>query len=191
MKTPQSIFAAAVLAATVSLLPSLVAEDAVAPGTKVDDNRPTRTPDDAATTGASRALNSGAMVMKARQADFGARDEIVAKMSDGIAAAARALTALGERAGQFKGDVKTEFKAAMDRAHVRADQARKSIDTARNAPAEKWPEARNNLAADYEAYGAAVARVESIAAIGEAKSDAKVGAAGTVETKTQEPKSGN
>jgi hypothetical protein len=190
MKT--TTFSFPTLTRTLSLSLGLVAAQGLwaqqdaAPGTMGGKTKPVA--DVAAVMGASATLDAGATVMKARTADFAARDEIVTQMSARLDASVKSLHLLQDRSTQFKGQVSEEFKAALNNARTREQQTRKSIDFARSATAETWREARSNVAADYEAYAAALTRIEAVASVGTTKADAKVGAAGTVETKSLEPK---
>lgn len=169
-----------------ALAPGLWAQQEASPGTMGGKTK--TAPDVAVVAGASSSLDAGATVMKARTAEFSGRDQIVGQINERVDASVRALQSLRERSTQFKGQVSEEFKAALNNARTREQQVRKSIDIARAATTETWREARSNLAADYESYGAALARVEAVASVGTTKADAKVGAAGTVETKSLEPK---
>ncbi len=188
MKTLRTAFLSLALT-SVALSPALVAAEKpeAAPGTM--GGKTTSTPDITTFTEASAALDSGPTVMKARSAEFGTRDTIVSDMGDRIQASVGALSTLEQnRTKEFKGEVRTEFKAAFETVRTREQQVRKSLDAARNANSDTWAAARSNLAADYEAYGAAVTRVETVASVGATRADARVGAAGTIETKSVETK---
>lgn len=158
-----------------------------APGTS--GGKATRTPDINAFAEASAALDAGPTVAKARAANFSTRDDIVTNLNQRIDSSLTAAKSIEDRLSSLRGEVRTEFKAAQETVRLREQQVRKSLDAARSATTETWSEARSNLAADYEAYAASMTRLETVASVGAHQADARVGAAGTVETKSLEPKS--
>lgn len=188
MKTLRLTFLPLALAAT--LTTTLTAQQQnrePAPGTT--GGKATRTPDINAFSEASTALDSGPTVAKTRSATFVMRDTLISGLGTRIDASTVAANGIENRLTALRGEVRTEFKAAQETVRMREQQVRKSLDAARTATAETWSEARSNLAADYEAYAAALTRLETVASVGANQADARVGAAGTVETKTLEPKS--
>lgn len=104
-----------------------------------------------------------------RMATHASRDQIVADVETRMKASESALASMRSSASAMSAEGRRAFDAAADDAKARAAALRKSIDAARRASASEWENARAQLAADYDAYAAALARVDTTAGIAPAR----------------------
>lgn len=117
-----------------------------------------------ATMVASGFLEAGSTATRVRDASVSIREEMYTQLNSRIDASANAMAALGRRSSQLRGESRAEFAAALKDAQAREKQLRSSLQTSRTASPETWADSRSAVAADYEAYAAAVSRAEAIAA---------------------------
>jgi hypothetical protein len=126
----------------------------------------------------SVVLDAGPVASQVRGAALETRQKVMAEMDARIEASARAMVALQKSSEQLKGTAQADFKAAVKEAGARESQLKKSLKAAGKAKADTWGKARSDVAADYEAYAAAVTHAEAVASAGGAKPT------GAVENKT-------
>lgn len=112
---------------------------------------------------ASVALDAGPTVTTIRSAAFAAHEPLAADVDRRMEASAKAMVELKQRAKLLDASAQAEFKAAVKDADARAKQLKKSAKAVRKGSQETWDKDRDSLAADYDAYASAMARVEAAA----------------------------
>lgn len=108
-------------------------------------------------------LNAGPSVQQVQTADVQTRGEVIAQMEHELDASDNAIAAAKVRAKTLDADGKAQFDTAVNDAHARAKALKKSMKTAKKADADAWADSRAKLAADYDAYTKAMARVDDTA----------------------------
>lgn len=117
-------------------------------------------------TGRSQAaiaasLDSQNFAPTLRAATVASRGQVITDIEGRIASAETALNAVEKTTTAMSADGRKQFKAASDDAKEKAKALRKSVQEARRASEEEWESARAQLAADYHAYAASLARIDS------------------------------
>lgn len=113
------------------------------------------------TVSVATALDSHTVLPTIRAGMFESREQLIADIDNRLNNADRALASIRASRAQMSATGRDQFKAAEDDVKAREKALRKSLRAARNASAAEWETARNQLAADYEAYAAALARVDA------------------------------
>ncbi len=112
----------------------------------------------------SVALDAGPTATTIRSATFTTREQLTTDVDQRMDAGAKAMVEFKERAKLLDASAQAEFKVAVKDADARAKQLKKSAKSARKGSEETWGKDRDSLAADYEAYASAMARVEAATA---------------------------
>jgi hypothetical protein len=105
-------------------------------------------------------LESRTVVPALRSATIETRGNVFTDLESRLNAADSALNSVERSTAEMSAEGRKQFKAASDEAKDRAKALRKSVQAARKANATEWESARAHLAADYEAYAAALARID-------------------------------
>lgn len=117
------------------------------------------------------ALGANAMASSIQAWAFDSREQLAGEVESRVDASGRAIDALARQGSRLKDSQAGAIFAAAVRASETAEkQLRRSLEAARSAWDRKWGEARTAVAADFTAYAAAVAHVESVMAEGSADS---------------------
>jgi|GEM_PF-6909303 len=111
--------------------------------------------------GAATSLDVSAMVHEIHGATQATRATVLSQVDHNIDATAHVVADLRHSGRQLKGEARAQFDAAYDGARAQEKAVKRSLHEARKAKDETWDDAQAKLAADYEAYGQAVARVEA------------------------------
>jgi hypothetical protein len=122
---------------------------------------------------ASAALRAGPSALDLRAANADTRTQLASDLDTRIAASAKSMNATRVQAKSLRGEAQAEFKAAARDVDTREKELKASVKAARRASVDAWPEARANVAANYEAYLQAVSRAEAAAAGTEANARVK------------------
>lgn len=99
-----------------------------------------------------------------RATSLSSRDHVIADLESRLSATETALSGLEGPSREMTAEGRKHFKALSDDVKDRARALRKSAQAARKASEQEWDSARAQLAADYEAYAAALARADAAAA---------------------------
>jgi hypothetical protein len=119
-----------------------------------------------ASTGTAREvatiLNTSATVQAINDAPFASRGTITKDVTARIEAAKDLLDKLDTRAAEADAGVRSAFAKARSEVLARESAVRDSVQQAKGTEAEPaWEAARDALARDYEAYGAAATNAEA------------------------------
>jgi hypothetical protein len=79
-----------------------------------------------------------------------------------LAASESAVAAARNSMSQMSATGRQSFNTAADEVKAKAKDLRKSLKEARKASATEWDSARAQLAADFDAYAASLARMDAI-----------------------------
>lgn len=111
------------------------------------------------------SLESTTVVPSIRAGMHEGRDTLMADIETRVNAGDAAVSAMRRTERDMSAEGRAAFKAADDEVKARAKALWKSIRAAKNASAAEWDAARAQLAADYEAYATAMARIDATAGI--------------------------
>lgn len=113
------------------------------------------------TVSVATTIDTASVAPTIRAGTFEAREQVAADIESRLKNADTALASVRNSSAQMSAAGRTQFKAAEDDVKDREKALRKSLRAARKASAAEWDAARTQLAADYEAYASAVARVDA------------------------------
>ena len=111
------------------------------------------------------SLESTTVVPAIRAGMHEGRDTLVADIETRVNAGDAAVSAMRRTERDMSAEGRAAFKAVDDEVKARAKALWKSIRAAKTATAAEWDAARAQLAADYEAYATAMARIDATAGI--------------------------
>ena len=111
------------------------------------------------------SLDSATFAPTLRGASIGTRAQVIADLESRLTSAESALNSIGSTTAEMSADGQKQFKAASDEVKEKARALRKSVQAARQASDAQWESARAQLASDYEAYAAALARIDAASGI--------------------------
>lgn len=143
----------AIMQPAVSPAPSIIAAD---PGL-LPTGRPV--------VSAAGTINAMTFAPTIRSAPMSSREQIIADIEARMKTSDTAMDSFRSSASQMSTDGRRTFKAADDDVKEKAAALKKSIRAARKANDAEWDNARAQLAADYEAYGNALVRVDAAAGV--------------------------
>lgn len=95
-----------------------------------------------------------------RMMTIASRDVMLTDIDARVKNTETAMAKLRSTSNQMSAEGRQQFDAATDEVKTRANAVQKSIKDARHASDAQWDSARAQLAADYEAFAAAVARID-------------------------------
>jgi hypothetical protein len=119
------------------------------------------TPTGRSTVAISSSMDATTYVPTIHAASFATRDQVIADIDNRVKNSEAGLTTVRGTLNEMSADGRRAFNAAADDVKDKAKALRKSIDKARKAKDADWDNARAQLAADYEAYAAALARIDA------------------------------
>jgi hypothetical protein len=96
-----------------------------------------------------------------RAATIASRGQVITAIESRVGSAETALHAIEKSTAEMSEDGRRQFTAASGEAKAKARALRQSVEAARRANENEWDGARAQLAADYYAYAAALARIDS------------------------------
>jgi hypothetical protein len=108
------------------------------------------------------ALDAQNFAPALRAASVASRSHVVSAIESRLASAETALSNVEKSTSEMSDDGRREFRALSDAAKERAKALRQSVEVARRANENEWDGARAQLAADYHAYAASLARIDSV-----------------------------
>ena len=115
------------------------------------------------------SLDSQNFAPTLRAATASSRGKLIGEVESRIASAETALNAAEKSSAEMSESGRKQFKSASDFAKRKAEALRKSIHAARNASEDDWEGARAQLGADYHAYAAALAQIDSVTGVAPAR----------------------
>lgn len=142
-----------------------IMQPAVTPSPTVIAADPGLLPTGRPTVAAATSINAHVYTPTIRAASFSTREQVIADIEARMKTSDAAMGTFRSSAAQMSADGRRTFKAADDEVKDKAAALKKSIRAARKASDAQWDSARAQLAADYEAYGAALARVDVAAGV--------------------------
>jgi hypothetical protein len=98
-----------------------------------------------------------------RTATVANRNQVIADIESRITASESAVGSMRNTASQMGTEARRQFNAASDDVKEKAKALRKSLAAAKKATDQEWESAKAQLASDFEAYGAALGRIDSAA----------------------------
>lgn len=96
-----------------------------------------------------------------RSMTFASRDQMLNDIEARVKSSEKAIASLHGTTNQMGTAGRQQFNTAADDVKAKAKALRKSLKDARKATDAQWDAARAQLAADYEAYAAAVAQIDA------------------------------
>jgi hypothetical protein len=129
------------------------------------DAEPVLTPTGRSQTAIAASLDSQNFAPTLRAATAASRGKLIGEVESRIASAETALSAVEKSSAEMSESGRKQFKSASDYAKRKAEMLRKSIHAARNASEDDWESARAQLGADYHAYAAALAQIDSVTGV--------------------------
>ena len=107
------------------------------------------------------SLKTAETTARIRQAEMEMRATTLTAVDSKVDATESSVERLQRTARHLEGGVRDRAKTAFDEVRAKEKAVRSSLKEARRAGAEEWSEAREHLAANYEAYAQAVASAEA------------------------------
>lgn len=117
------------------------------------------------TVGIATSLDAPRVTTTIRGQSDTARDQLIADIETRLDASQTALRGFRSSTREMSAESRDQFEAAADDLKAKEKALKKSLKAARKADAQEWNNARTQLAADYEAYAAAAARIDALAGI--------------------------
>jgi hypothetical protein len=114
-------------------------------------------------SGTSVTLDSARIAPGIRSMMMENRDPLLTDLNGRVDAGDRAVNALRINELSMSAEARAQFRAAADTVAERERAVRTSLKAAGKAAPQNWEATRNQLAADYEAYAAAVTQAETAA----------------------------
>jgi hypothetical protein len=118
-----------------------------------------------ATMALAASLDAPTFGPSLRSASVATRTQVIADLESRMTTAENALTTMGNSVSEMSADGRQRFKAASDEVKERSRALRKSVQAARQASEQQWESARAQLASDYDAYAAALGRIDAAATV--------------------------
>lgn len=126
---------------------------------------PVLTPTGRSTVAVASTLDAAGYSPVIRASMYDSRAQTVADVENRLAASETALASVSASSSAMNEDARKSFDAARDDVKAKEKALRKSIKAANKAEASEWENARAQLAADYDAYAAAVASLDATAGL--------------------------
>ena len=117
------------------------------------------------TVAVSTAVDAATFAPTIRSSMLSSRDPLLADIETRMSTSEKALASMRSSTNQMSAEGRQQFTVASDDVKEKSKALKKSIKEARKASDQNWETARAQLAADYEAYAAALARVDATAGI--------------------------
>lgn len=165
--TPE-VDASAVAVAPAAPAPVVVAQTPAEPAPVVIAQTPAEpvlTPTGRSTVAVASTLDAAMYSPTIRASTYEARAQTVADIENRLTASESALASVKASASSMNDDARKSFDTAHDDVKAKEKALRKSIEAANKADASEWENARAQLAADYDAYAAAVASLDASAGL--------------------------
>jgi len=96
-----------------------------------------------------------------QSADYTNRSQLAEQVDQRIDAQKDTLKSLKKEGKHLEGQAKSDFKAAWDDVEAREKDLKHSVRQVRNASSDRWDAARSQLASNYQAFEAAVSRLQT------------------------------
>ena len=113
------------------------------------------------TVAISAPFQSATYTPTIRSASMTSRDQIVPEIEVRLHASEESLAVMNGSKKEMSAEGRQAFEAAQADARQQAKALHKSLKTAKNAKDAQWESAREQLAADYDAYAATLARIDA------------------------------
>ena len=93
--------------------------------------------------------------------DYANRSQLAQQVDQRIDSQKDTLKSLKKQGKHLEGQAKSDFKAAWDDVEAREKDLKHSVREVRNASSDRWDAARSQLASNYQAFEAAVSRLQT------------------------------
>jgi hypothetical protein len=117
------------------------------------------------TIGAAASLDAANVEAALRSSSVETRDRVLDDLEVRVRAAEQATTQMRHSMSEMSESGRTQFTAASEDIKAKERALRKSIRRAHDASAANWDAARDQLAADYQAYASALSQIDAAAGI--------------------------
>lgn len=142
-----------------------ILQPAVSPSPTVIAADPGLLPTGRSNVSVASSIDSVTFAPTIRSASMSTREQLIADIEARMKTSENAMGSFRSTATQMSTDGRRTFKTADDDVKEKAAALKKSIRAARKANDAEWTNARTQLAADYEAYGLALGRVDTAAGV--------------------------
>jgi hypothetical protein len=113
-------------------------------------------------TASTSALGSDDPLATSLQStDYNNRSQLAQQVDQRIDSQKDTLKSLKKQGKHLEGQAKSDFKAAWDDVEAREKDLKHSVREVRNASSDRWDAARSQLASNYQAFEAAVSRLQT------------------------------
>lgn len=117
------------------------------------------------TVGVAASLEANRIGAAIRAQPEASREQLFTDIDTRLTTSTGALRGFRDSTSEMNATNRQQFEAAADDLKAKEKALKKSLKAARKADAQNWETARAQLAADYEAYAAAAARLDAMAGI--------------------------
>lgn len=117
------------------------------------------------TVAASAALDANRMEQSIQSASFESRDQVLDDMRTRVRQSKDTLSEFRRSRSEMSAEGRAQFDASADAARTAEKALEKSIRNAERVSSANWEQARAQLASDYQAYAAALSRIDATAGI--------------------------
>jgi hypothetical protein len=111
-------------------------------------------------TGSAFSGAADPLVSSIHSGGFESRAQLASDIEQRLDAQKDTLKSLKKDSKNLDGQARSDFKAAWDEVEAREKDLKRSLRELRNASQDRWESARSELAANYQAYNAAIARAQ-------------------------------
>lgn len=116
-------------------------------------------------TAVSSSIDAVHFAPTIRSATLTSREQVLADVETRMKSSDAAMDTFHKSTSEMSAEGRAQFKAASDDVKAKEKALKKSVHAARKASNANWDTARAQLAADYEAYAAALAQVDAAAGV--------------------------
>jgi hypothetical protein len=113
------------------------------------------------TVAAAAALDSARLEPTIRSAAFESRDDLIDNVRTRVRQSDETVNEFRRSKSEMSTEGRSQFDADLSDVHAKAKALEKSLRAADRASSANWEAARAQLAADYDAYAAALARLDT------------------------------
>jgi hypothetical protein len=123
------------------------------------------TPTGRTATAVTSSLDSVKIAPTIRATTLTSREPVILDIESRIASTDTAMASYNASMSEMNDESRKQFKMVASEVKERGKALKKSLQNARTATEQDWDRARSQLASDYEAYAAALARVDAVTGV--------------------------
>ena len=113
------------------------------------------------TSGSAFSGVTDPLVSSIQSGDYNSRAQVASDIEQRLDSQKDTLKSLKNEGKRLQGQARSDFNSAYDEVQAREKDLKRSLREARNASQDKWEGARSELAANYQAFTAALARAQT------------------------------